>query len=310
MGSGYNREYIRKRAKKAWKQRSLYLILFVPLVIYILFNYVPMSKVAWAFTNLGDVAKSKVKFVGLENFKALVGTSGFKRAFKNTLIISFYDMVFFFPIPIIIALLLNEIQCKWFKNVSQTIIYLPHFLSWAIIGGIFSLLLAPQNSVNAQIAAFFNTEPIYWFASLKHIRAILVTTNIWQGAGYGAIVYLAALAGIDPGLYEAATIDGAGKFQKMRFISLPCIRPIIVTMLILSLAKVLNVFSQVIVMCTEVTYSKVDVIQTYAYRTGIEQMRIGYSMAVSVFKALISLTLVLITNAIAKKISDGEEGVF
>lgn len=310
MRTVYQKDYIKKCIKKAWKQKALYLMLLLPFTVYVLFQYVPMAKVSWAFTNLGDVAKHKVEFVGLANFKELVSTSGFRRAFINTLIISFYDMVFFFPIPIIVALLLNEIQCKWFKNASQTIIYLPHFLSWAIIGGIFSLLLAPQNSVNAQIADLLNVEPIYWFASLKHIRGVLVVTNIWQGAGYGAIVYLAALAGIDPGLYEAATIDGAGKFQKMKYISLPCIRPIIVTMLILSLAKVLNVFSQVIVMCTEITYSKVDVIQTYAYRTGIKQMRMGYSMAVSVFKAAISLALVLITDAISKKLSDGEEGVF
>ena len=299
-----------KVAKKIWRQKALFAMLALPMIMYCLFSYVPMTKVTWAFTNLGDVAKSKTTFVGFKNFVELIGTSGFRRAFANTLIISFYNTVFSFPIPIIIALFLNEIQCKWFKKFSQTVIYLPHFLSWAIIGSIFYLLLAPQNSVNAQMANLLNAEPIYFFASLDHIRGILVFTNIWQGAGYGAIVYLAALSGVDQGLYEAATIDGASRFQKMKYISLPCIRPIIVTMLILGLAKVLNIFNQVLVMCTEITYSKVDVIQTYAYRTGIEQMRMGYSMAVSVFKAIISLVLVLSTNAIAKKISDGEEGVF
>lgn len=299
-----------KLMKKAWKQKSLFIMLFIPLAVYVLFAYVPMTKITWAFTNLGAVAKSKTAFIGLENFNKLIGTSSFQRAFANTLIISFYSMLFSFPIPIMIALLLNEIRCKWFKKFSQTVIYLPHFLSWAIIGSIFYLILAPQKSVNAQISELLGVEPIYYFASLKHIRGILVFTDVWQGAGYNAIVYLAALAGVDQGLYEAATIDGASRYQKMRHISLPCIRPIITTMLILGLAKVLNIFNQVIVMCSEIVYSKVDVIMTYAYRTGIDKMQIGYSMAVSVFKALISLILVLTTNAWARKISDGEEGVF
>ncbi len=280
------------------------------MALYILFRYVPMTKIVWAFTNLGDVAKSKVKYVGIANFQELFRSSGFRKAIVNTLIISFYNMLFSFPIPILIALLLNEIRCKWFKKFTQTIIYLPHFLSWAIIGSIFFLILAPQKSPNAQIAQMLQVEPIYWFSSLNHVRSVLVFTNIWKGAGYGAIVYLAALSGVDPALYEAATMDGATKLQRIKNISLPCIRPIIVTMLILNLAGILNIFEQVLVMAPEITYSKVDVIQTYAYRTGIEQMRLAYGMAVSVVTAAVSMVLVLSTNWFAKKVSNGEEGIF
>ena len=153
-------------------------------------------------------------------------------------------------------------------------------------------------------------EPIYWFSSLDHIRSVLVFTNVWKGAGYGAIVYLAALSGVDTALYEAATMDGATKIQRIRHISLPCIRPIIVTMLILNLAGILNIFEQVLVMAPEITYSKVDVIQTYAYRNGIEQMRLAFGMAVSIVTGAVSMILVLSTNWLAKKVSDGEEGIF
>lgn len=286
------------------------MILLLPMVVYIMFRYVPMTKIVWAFTNLGDVAKSRVGFVGLKNFQELLATKGFERALVNTLIISFYNMLFSFPIPIIIALILNEIRCKWFKKATQTIIYLPHFLSWAIIGSIFFLILAPQKSPNAQLAEMLQVEPIYWFSSLNHIRLVLVFTNVWKSAGYGAIVYLAALSGVDTALYEAATMDGANKIQRIKNISLPCIRPIVITMLILNLAGILNIFDQVLVMAPEITYSKVDVIQTYAYRTGIEQMRLAYGMAVSIVTGAVSMILVLSTNWLAKRISNGEEGIF
>ena len=298
------------KARLARKQLPLYLMLMLPVTVYIIFQYFPMGKIVWAFTNLGDVAKSKTAYIGWDNFVSLLHTKGFIRAMTNTLIISFYNVLFSFPIPILIALLLNEIRSKWFKKTTQAIVYLPHFLSWAIIGGIFFLILSPQNSPNAQLAEMLNKEPIYYFSSLDHIRGVLVFTNVWQSAGYGAIVYLAALSGVDSALYEAATIDGANKLQRIAHIALPCIRPIIVTMLILTLARILNIFDQILVMCSEVTYSKVDVIQTYAYRTGIEKMRLGYGMAVSTFKAAISLLLVLSTNWLAKKISHGEEGIF
>ena len=306
----YTKEDRIKILKKMWGQKYLYLMFLIPFAVYFTFQYLPLTKVPWAFTNLGEVPKYKTSFVGLKHFKNLIGTSAFRRAFVNTLTISFYNLLTGSPSSVLIALCLNEISSKWFKKTTQTIIYLPHFFSWAIIGGIFYLLLAPQNSVNSQISGLLGKEATYYFASLKHIRGLLVFTNRWQGAGYGAIVYLAALAGVDPGLYEAATLDGANKFQKIKHISLPCIRPIITTMFILSIGGILNVFGQVVVLCTEITYAKVDTIDLYAYRTGIQQMKQGYATAVSLFKGVISMYLVWLTNRIVKKMSDGEEGVF
>lgn len=295
------------RYNKIVAQSQFYLMLIIPLAIYILFSYVPMAKVYWAFTNLGEVPLDKVTFVGLDNFRIMINTPGFKRAFVNTLVISFYNTVFTFPVPVALALMLNEIHCKWFRKASQTILYFPHFLSWVVIGSIWFLILAPQYSINSQIAGLLGINPTYFFASNKHIRGLLVLSNIWQGMGYGTIVYLAALSGVDLQLYEASEVEGASRIQQMWHISLPSIRSTIVIMLILGLGKVLNIFTQVVAMCNEIVYEKSDVIQTYAYRTGIGQMRMGYSMAVSVFKAGISLFLVLSTDRLAKKL--GEEGV-
>lgn len=291
-----------------YKQRQLFLIMLVPLVFYILFEYVPLTKIPWAFTNYGEVPVSKVEFIGLENFERLLGSTSFRNAFMNTVIISGLKLIFGFPIPIIIALMLNEIRKEVYKKTVQTIIYFPHFLSWVVIGSIWFVLLSPQDSVNAQIAELIGVEPIYWFASKEHIRSLLVITDIWAGAGYSAIVYLAAITAVDPSLYEAAKMDGAGKWKQMWHITIATIRPTIVIMLIFQLGKILNIFDQVLVMAQPVVYETADVIQTFAYRTGISEMKVGYGMAVSLFKAVISFALVIITNHIAKKIDD--QGVF
>lgn len=291
-----------------YKQRQLFLIMLIPLAFYILFEYVPLTKIPWAFTNYGEVPASKVEFIGLENFEKLLGSTSFRNAFRNTIIISGLKLLFGFPIPIIIALMLNEIRMKFYKKTIQTIIYFPHFLSWVVIGSIWFVILAPQDSINAQLAELIGMEPIYWFASKEHIRSLLVITDIWAGAGYSAIVYLAAITAVDPSLYEAAKIDGAGKWKQMWNITIATIRPTIVIMLIFQLGKILNIFDQVLVMAQPVVYETADVIQTFAYRTGISDMKVGYGMAVSLFKALISFVLVLVTNKIAKKIDD--QGVF
>jgi putative aldouronate transport system permease protein len=294
--------------RNIYKQRQLFYIIAIPLALYLLFEYLPMLKLRWAFTNFGEVPESQVSYIGLDNFIKLINTESFINAFKNTIIISFMKLVFGFPIPILIALMLNELSSRLFKSSVQTIMYFPHFLSWVVIGSIWFLILAPQNSVNSQLATVLGAEPIYWFASKEYIRELLVLTDIWVGAGYSAIVYLAAITSIDPTLYEAAKVDGAGKLSQIWHITLASIRPAIMIMLIFELGKILNIFDQVLIMAAPVVYETADVIQTYAYRTGISEMRIGYGMAVSIFKAVISFMLVMITNKFAKKMND--EGVF
>ncbi len=299
---------LRGIGRKIYKQRQLFLILAIPLIFYLVFEYLPMFKVRWAFTNYGDVPLSQVEYIGLDNFERLMKSSSFWNAFRNTIIISLQKLIIGFPIPIIIALFLNEITHNAYKKTVQTIIYFPHFLSWVVIGSIWFLILAPQNSINAQISGFLGIDPVYWFAGKEYIRGLLVMTDVWASAGYSAIVYLAAITSIDPALYEAATIDGASKMQQIWHITLSSIRSTVIIMLIFQLGKILNIFDQVLVMASPVVYETADVIQTYAYRTGISDMQIGYSMAVSLFKAVISFGLVLLTNKIAHLID--EEGVF
>lgn len=300
-----NQKTLRKRLKM---NRGLILMLVIGMSWYFLIEFYPMIKIYWAFTNMGEVAPSKVSFVGLANFVKLFSTAQFRRSLANTFIISFLKLLIGFPIPIIFALLLNEMRISFIKRSIQTIIYIPHFLSWVVVGAIWYIVLSPIDSPNEQIAMLFGKEPIYWWASDKFIRGLLVSTDIWRNAGYGTIIYLASIMSIDPNLYEAATIDGANRWQQTWHITIASIRSVIVILLILRVGKVLDLFKQVFVLTTPIVRDPSDVLMTYAYRTGIQQMRTGYAMAVSLFKAGVGLSLVFITNWLAKK--NKEEGVF
>ena len=273
----------KKKLGKVWRHRELYLIMLLPLCMYILFNYIPLYYVKWAFTNYGETIASNVKYIGFDNFTRLFSNTDFSRALVNTLLISFYSLEWGFPVPIILALLLDEMTHQRYKKAIQTIIYFPNFLSMVVVASIWYMILAPQDSINSQIAGLLGMEPTYFFAESKYIRSLLVSSGIWSGAGYGAIVFLAALSNVDSSLFEAARIDGASRIQQVWHIKLPCISSTIVIMLIFSLGGILGVFDNVIVMCTPVVYDKSDVIMTLAYRTGIQDMKLGYGMAVSLF---------------------------
>jgi putative aldouronate transport system permease protein len=299
-------------ASRLWHRittrKGLIVMLAVGMAWYALFEFLPMTKVFWAFTNFGRVAPSKVSWIGLENFARLFGTAQFRRALANTFIISFQKIVVGFPIPIIFALLLNEMRVSLVKRSIQTIIYVPHFLSWVVVGAVWYIILAPTSSPNAQLFQLLGVKPIYWWASDRYIRGLLVATDIWRNAGYGTIIYLASIMAIDPNLYEAAYIDGANRWQQTWHITLAGIKSVIVILLILRIGRVLNLFKQVFVLTTPIVRTPSDVLMTYAYRTGIQEMQVGYAMAVSVFKAAVGLSLVLLSNWLAKQIK--EEGVF
>jgi len=283
-------------------------MLIIGMTWYVIFEFYPMTKVFWAFTNIGQVAPSKISFVGFANFSRLLSTAQFRRSFWNTVYISFLKILIGFPVPIIFALLLNEMRNILLKRSIQTIIYLPHFLSWVVIGAIWYIILSPAKSPNAQLAEWLGKTPTYWWATDKYIRGLLVATDIWRNAGYGTIIYLASIMAIDPNQYEAAIIDGANRWKQTWHITIPSIRSVIVILLILKIGKVLDVFKQVFVLTTPIVRESGDVLMTYAYRTGISQMQIGYAMAVSLFKAVIGLSLVILSNRLAKKFK--EEGVF
>ena len=291
-----------------WRaRRGLLTMLALGMAWYALFEFVPLTKVYWAFTNIGQVPPSQVEFVGWANFVQLFATAQFRRAIGNTIIISFLQILVGFPVPIILALLLNEMRHALVKRSIQTVIYLPHFLSWVVVGSIWYIMLSPIRSPNAQLFELLDRDPVFWWASARYIRGLLVATDIWRDAGYGTIIYLASIAAVDQNLYEAARIDGANGWQQAWHVTLASIRSVIIILLILKSGRVLNIFKQVFVLTTPIVRGPSDVLMTYAYRTGIQQGQIAYSMAVSLFKAIVGIALVLVTNAMARRVN--EEGV-
>ena len=284
------------------RQKYLLLMLLPGILWYVVFKYLPMLGLSLAFTDYGF--KAKVSFIGLKNFKRLFSSTIFWNAFRNTLVISIMNIVFYFPVPLIVALMINELKSNRLKKGIQFLIYIPYFFSWVVVGSIFVNLLSPSTGpVNALIKALGN-DPIYFMASPKHFRGVIVLSYIWRQMGYGAVIYIAALTTVDPQLYEAATIDGAGHWGRLVHVTLPSIRSTVVTMLLLNLSHVLMIFEQILVMYNAAVYDVADVLQTYVYREGVLNGDIGYSIAVGMFTSIISLILVLSTNKLSSVVLD------
>ena len=261
-----------------------------------------MLGLSLAFTDYGF--RAKVSFIGLKNFRRLFSSAIFWNAFRNTLLISIMNIVFYFPVPLVVALMINELKSLRVKKGIQFLIYIPYFFSWVVVGSIFVNLLSPSaGPVNAIIKALGH-DPIYFMASPKHFRGVIVLSYIWRQMGYGAVIYIAALTTVDPQLYEAATIDGAGHWGRLIHVTLPSIRSTIVTMLLLNLSHVLMIFEQILVMYNAAVYDVADVLQTYVYREGVLNGDVGYSIAVGMFTSIISLILVLSTNKLSAVVLD------
>lgn len=289
-----------------WKNRHLFYLMIPGLLYYAIFKYGPMYGIQLAFKQYNfRLGVRGSKWVGLENFRLLLHTESFSEVFRNTIIISIYKLIFGFPAPIILALLLNEIRHERFKKTVQTISYLPHFLSWVVLAGMFTQFLSPSIGPINIFLKSAGIKPIYFLGDEKWFRTVLVATSIWKGIGWGSIVYLAALSNIDPALYEAAIMDGANRGQQAWYITLPSLMPVITIMLILSVGRIIDDdFSQIFNMYNPAVYSVGDVISTYTYRRGLVNMDYGFATAVSLFKNIISLVLILITNAISRKVND------
>jgi putative aldouronate transport system permease protein len=289
-----------------WKHRCL-VSLFIPAVVfYAVFCYAPLYGIQIAFKNfIFRLGIMKSPWVGLENFKMLFSMGSFKEVFRNTIIISSLKLVFGFPAPIILALLLNEIRAVRFKKFVQTISYLPHFVSWVILGGLFIQFLSPSTGPVNVVLQSLGLKPIYFLADKFWFRPTLVITSIWKGVGWGTIIYLASVSGIDPELYEAAEIDGAGRFRKMISITVPSLVPVITIMLIFSAGGIVkDDFDQIFNLYNPAVYSVGDVLSTYTYRVGLIDMRYSFSTAVGLFTNVISFVLIFLTNMITKKIND------
>lgn len=282
-----------------YNQRYLWFLILPGLLWFIIFKYYTYVSLVLSFTDYGF--RDKVSFVGLRNFIRLFQSPVFWNAFRNTLIISLCNIIFYFPIPLIVALMINELKSLLAKRAIQFMIYIPYFLSWVVVGSIFVTLLSPSSGVINKILNGLGFKSIYFLADINWFRPVLIISYIWRQMGYGAVIYVATLATVDPQLYEAAVVDGCGHFRMMLNVTLPSIKSTIVTMLLLNLSHVLLIFEQIMVMYNASVYSVSDVLQTYAYREGVLSGNIAYGTAISLFVGFASLCLVLGTNYISEK---------
>jgi putative aldouronate transport system permease protein len=288
----------------------------LPAFVYlIVFRYGPIAGVSIAFIDfkarIGQSFFQSIlnsRFVGLEFFKEFLTSMTGIQILRNTIVISLYKIVFGFPAPIILALLLNEVRNPLFKRVVQTITYLPHFISWVILAGIIRMMLSPDFGVIVPVFRALGIPVINFLGDTSYFRGLLVATDIWQGVGWGSIIYLAALSGLDPQLYEAASIDGAGRWRQLLAITLPGIASTIVIMLILRTGTILDAgFDQVFNLQNAAVLSVSDIIDTHIYTKGIQDARFSYTTAVGLFKSVFGLSMVVLTNFIAKR--SGQQGI-
>lgn len=286
--------------------KEYYLMLIPGLLFFLVFCYGPMYGLVIAFQDfypLKGIAGSE--FVALKHFKALLTNPFFLSVLKNTLIISFLKLLICFPAPIILCLALNEIKHAKFKKFAQSVSYLPHFVSWVVVSGIIIEFLSPTRGPINILLQNLGFDPVFFVADSQWFRFVLVLSDMWKSIGWGSIVYLAAVTGVDPALYEAASIDGAGRIKKILNVTLPALAPIITVMLIMESGKILNdSFEQVYNFLTPSTYGVGDVISTFVYRMGIQEMKFSFTTAVDLFKNVISFGLVMLTNFIARKTND------
>lgn len=292
------------------RYRNYYIMLIPGLVFIIVFLYLPMAGNFIAFKDykifLGPFGSP---WNWLDNFMRLFSSNDFLRIFKNTLVLSLYRIVIGFPIPILLALLINEVRSNKFKKTVQTIVYLPHFISWVVIASLATTLFSPNDGFINGLLGMFGHDPIFFMGDSNYFRGVLVVTDIWKEMGWSAIIYLAALAGIPTDMYEAATIDGASNMQKIVSITWPCILPTVMIMLLLRVGGVLNAgFEQVFTMYNPAVYDVADIIDTYVYRVGIVETKYGFSAAAGLFKSIIACIMVISCNWLSKKA--GQETLF
>ncbi|WP_342424815.1 ABC transporter permease subunit [Paenibacillus sp. FSL E2-0178] len=281
----------------------MYALLLPGLVFLLLFKYTPMYGILIAFQDFnifGGIGGSE--WVGLAQFEKLIHSSDFMNVLINTLVISLYKIVILFPIPVLIALLLNEVKRMFFKRTIQTVIYLPHFLSWVIISGLFITILSPAGGLVNVIISSFGGHPVSFLTDNQFFRSVIVFTAGWKETGWNAIVFIAAIAGIEQEQYEAAAIDGAGRIRQMISITLPGILPTVVLMFILRIGSLLEAGTeQILTMYNPLVYQTGDVIGTYVYRLGLGQQDYSFSTAVGLFNSVVGFVLVLSGNMLSRK---------
>ncbi|MBP1974297.1 ABC transporter permease [Cohnella thailandensis] len=292
------------------KKKYLYIMLIPGVLYFLIFNYVPMYGVLIAFKdfnfNKGILGSA---WIGFENFRYMFGLSDFYTVFWNSLILSFLKLLFGFPFPILLAIFLNEMRSRTYQRFTQTLIYLPHFISWVIIGGILVNFLSPTWGVLNIFLGQLGIDPIFFLADESYFRPIVVLSSIWKDSGWESIIYLAAIASVNTELYEAASMDGAGRLRRIWHITLPGIKSTIIVLLILRLGHIMNNgFEQIFVLQNQMNLGVSEVFETYAYRVGILGGRFSFGTTVGLFTSVIGLIFLLASNRIAKWMK--EDGIW
>lgn len=298
---------LRKQLRRQWDVQ----LMVIPWIIWlIIFCYVPMYGIVIAFKDY-DISKPifDSAWVGLKYFREFFNSPSFGNIMLNTLGISILKLVFCMPAPLILAILLNEVRGVRFKKLVQSVSYLPHFLSWIIVSGIIFELTSTEGMINSFLAIFGHKNPINYLSDPKYFWAILIVSEMWKGVGWGSIIYLAAINGIDPNLYEAASIDGSNRFRNIIHITLPSLVPTIIIILMFTLGGLLNSnFDQIFMLTNAQVYDRAVVIDTYVYEA-MKNGRFSFSTAVGLFKSVVGFVLLMIANTAAKIISKGEQGI-
>jgi putative aldouronate transport system permease protein len=300
----------RRRMKRIWANRYLYLLLTPCVIYFLVFNYAPMFGLVTAFQ---EFKYSKGIFnspwVGLEQFRYLFGLNDFYRVLGNSVTLSVLRLLLCFPVPIILSLMLNEIPFPRYKRVTQTLIYLPYFISWVVIGGILVNLLSPSWGIVNMFIKALGGEPVFFLGKAQYFRGIALVSHVWKQAGWDTIIYLAAITAINPDLYEAATIDGASRLKRIWHVTLPGIRSIIVILLLLNVGGLMNNgFEQMRILQNGSNLQVSDVFETYTYRIGLVNGRLSFASAVGFFSSVVGFVLLVSANFIARLC--GEEGIF
>lgn len=292
------------------RDRWLYFMLAPGIAYFIIFKYVPMYGITMSFQDYQPyLGFFDSPWVGFKHFERFFSEPQFWMLFRNTAILALYNLVFFFPLPIVLALMLNEVRSSFYKRFVQTLVYIPHFVSWVVVVGIFYMLFTTENGLINEFLFQLTGKKVAFLQDPDWFRSMIVSQSIWKEVGWGTIIFLAALAGVDLQLYEAARMDGAGRWRQLWHITLPAIKSTIVILLILRLGNFLDSgFEQIFLMLNPTTRDVGEVFDTYVYVKGLTQAQYSYSAAVGLFKSVVGLVLVVSANWLAKRF--GEEGVY
>lgn len=289
-----------KKLKKEW---PFHLMLLPAVIMVIIFSYVPMAGVSLAFLDYKPAkGLAKATFVGWKQFETLFANPNFFLALKNTVIIAGWKLITGLIVPLVLALLLNEVRKNWYKRIAQTLVYLPYFISWVLMAGIIVDIFSPTDGLVNRALSVFGIEPIYFLGNNTWARFTMILTNIWKEAGWGTIIFMAALTGVDLNLYEAAIIDGAGRLKQVQYVTIPAIVPTIVLVGTLSLSNVLNAgFDQIYNLMTGVTMETLDIIDTLVYRVGVQNGQFSLATAAGLFKSAVSCFFIILSYKLADK---------